>query len=274
MTEMHSPLGEKAATKVAKHAGESKGHWYTKEGHQISQVMKVDGSGYTKCTLTHARKLDLAPGCTTIVDCADKPQLTLWLQRQAILSALTLPIRDNETESQWLERVEHDMGETARKAAEEGSKIHAAVQAFYGGQSYDKTYTDHVRGAVKTLTAACGEMSWRAEASIVSRLGVATKIDMLSDSWIVNWKTKDGDLAALQKLGLYDDHAMQSAFELSCLTPRRAAIGFISRTHPGVTRIVEIPQKDLVRGMAMFRALLRYWQCKNSFRPSWASEEA
>jgi len=105
-------------------------------------------------------------------------------------------------------------------------------------------------------------------------LGVATKIDMLSDGWILNWKTKDGDAAQLAKLELYDDHAQQSAFEMSCLTPRRAAIGFISRTHPGVTRIVEIPQKDLVRGMAMFRALLRYWQCKSAFRPTWASEEA
>jgi len=272
VTDPHSPLGEKAAVKVAKHAGESKGHWYTKEGHQISQVMKVDGSGYTKCTLTHARKLDLAPGCTTIVDCADKPALTLWLQRQAILSALTLPIRDNETEAQWLERVELDMGETARKAAEAGSAIHAAVQSFISRESYDPIYEPHVRGATDELQRVLGVHAWRAEQSVVSRLGVATKIDMLSDAWILNWKTKDGDQAALSKLALYDDHAMQSAFELSCLTPRRAAIGFISRTHPGVTRIVEIPQKDLVRGMAMFKALLLFWQARTNYKPSWATE--
>jgi hypothetical protein len=169
MSDLHSPLGEKAAVKVAKHASESSGHWWNERGELIEQVMKADGSGYTKCTLVHARKLDLAPGCTTVIKCADKPQLTLWLQRQAIISALTLPIRDNETEAQWLERVEHDMGETARKAAEAGSAIHAAVQAFVGRQFYDPIYEPHVKGATDELQRVFGQQAWKAEVSVVSR---------------------------------------------------------------------------------------------------------
>src|SRR6185503_6251464 len=102
-------------------------------------------------------------------------------------------------------------------------------------ESYDPAYEAHVRGATEELQRVFGQQFWRAEQSVVSPLGVATKIDMLSDGWILNWKTKDGDAAQLAKLELYDEYAQQSAFELSCLTPRRAAIGFISRTHPGVT---------------------------------------
>jgi nucleotide-binding universal stress UspA family protein len=288
MVTPNSPLKNDAAVKVAKHASES-GHWYNAQGQQIAEVMKADGSGYTKCTLAHARKLDLAPGCTTIIGCADKPALTLWKQRQAIMAALTLPRRDSETEKEWMDRVEEDMSATAAKAAADGSAIHAAIQAVIGGEPSDETYLQHVDGALRELRNTLGDQDWRAEVSVVSRpLGVATKIDMVSDAWILNWKSKDGDAAQLAKLAIYDEMAMQSGFELHCLGPtglaaglattapvrlqrRRAAIGFVSRTHC-VTRIVEIERKDLERGFKMFEHLLHYWQTKNRFRPSWATE--
>jgi len=269
----NSPLSKESAVRVAMHASEASGHWWTKRGELIEQVMKVDGSGYTRCTLAHARKLDLAPGCTTIIGCADKPALTLWKQRQAIMAALTLPRRDSETEKEWMDRVEDDMSETAANAAAVGSAIHAAIQSYVGGHDYDPAYKVHVRGAIDELSRVLGQQVWHAEQSVVSRLGVATKVDMVSNTWILNWKSKDGDATALADLNVYDDHEMQSGFEMDCLNWRhRAAIGFVSRTHPGVTRIVEIKQDELRRGFEMFKCLTKFWQTKNRFRPSWATE--
>jgi len=38
--------------------------------------------------------------------------------------------------------------------------------------------------------------------------------------------------------------------------------------------LVPVSEEQLEQGGLMFRALLRYWQAKNRFRPSWAVEES
>ena len=122
------------------------GHWYAKDGTQVLEVPKAKGDGWKKTTLREARTMNLAPGVTTIIKCAHAPQLDRWKQRQAIMSALTLPRTPDESEDDWLRRIEVDMGETARKAAEEGTKIHAALEAAIQGETYDSAYIPHVVG--------------------------------------------------------------------------------------------------------------------------------
>jgi hypothetical protein len=273
VVESKSPLAKEAAVRVAKHASESKGHWYTQRGDQVSEVMKADGSGYTRCTLAHARKLQLAPGVTTIIGCADKPALTLWKQRQAIMAALTLPRRDSETEKEWLDRVEEDMQETSRKAAEAGSAIHAAIQSYYGRQDFEPLYTEHVEGAKRVLLATCGPQAWRAEVPVISSIGgFGTKLDLVSDEWLIDWKTTEGSQAELDEKKTWDEHAMQLAAGCQALGKRlKCAIGYVSRTHPGAARIISIEQNALDQGMQMFLGLLDYWRAKNKYRPSWCT---
>jgi hypothetical protein len=45
----------------------------------------------------------------------------------------------------------------------------------------------------------------------------------------------------------------------------RCANVFVSRTHPGLIKIVEWPEDELVKGWEMFQALLRFWKLKNNF---------
>lgn len=275
MVTPNSPLKKDAAVHVAAHASESAGNWYDERANQIREVMKADGSGYTRCTLAHARKLDLAPGSTSIIKLVDKPALTLWKCRQAIMAALTLPRHDAETEGEWMRRVEEDMGKTAANAAEEGTRIHAAIQANYQGQQFDQHYQPHVEGAVRELARVCGKQAWRAEVPVVSRLGVGTKIDLLSDEWLIDWKGCDGDQAELNEKKTWSDHALQVAMGMMAADPsrwRKGAIGYVSRTHPGAVRLVGIPQKELEHGFDCFCALLHYWQKLNRYKPSWATE--
>ncbi|MBM3493296.1 MAG: hypothetical protein FJX72_03080, partial [Armatimonadetes bacterium] len=79
--------------RTATHVAEG-GHWYTSDGQQVVTVPSADGKKEVKPDIRHARKLDLAPGVTSVIRCADRPELTLWKQRQAIASALTLPRLD------------------------------------------------------------------------------------------------------------------------------------------------------------------------------------
>lgn len=258
--------------KTATHASES-GHWYSRDGQQILEVPRANGKGTRKATLADARKLDYAPGVTTIIGCAAKPQLTTWLQRQAILAALTLPRQPNESEPDWMRRVEIDMGEHARQAAEEGTRIHAAVQAAIQGQPVDAAYLDHVAGVQKLLPQDAG--LWVAERCVVHPLGYGTKADISATNYLLDLKGKDGDQAAMDAMPTYDEHAMQLAAtsEAIIATDKSGAreihcgILFVSRTHPGAASLRWVDEQALMRGWAMFRSLLTYWQEKQGHRP-------
>lgn len=265
------------------------GHWYDENGDQVLEVPKKRGDGYKRTTLREARQMQLAPGVTTIIGCASAPALDLWKQRQAIMSALTLPRMPDETEPDWLKRVEYDMAETARQAAAEGTRIHAAIERAMSDQPYDAAYTQHVLGVVRLLHDLAGpEVEWEAEKGLVHPLGYGTKADLhdTKATWCLDFKGTDGDLEKLQTLRTYERHWMQLAATRACLESgewgyphrgdryegarRRCAIIYVSRTHPGDTFAVEVTEEQLAKGWSMFQGLLRYWQAKSAYKPSWA----
>lgn len=254
------------------------GHWYTEDGRLVEAVRTSKGE-YRKPTLRDARKFNLAPGVTTIIGSASAPSLTRWLQRQAILAALTLPRRADESEADWMARVEIDMGATARAAAEEGTRIHAALECHFDARSYDSAYAPHVAGVDAHLRQCLGEQHWMPEKCVVHPFGYATKADLHSepplagDAWLVDFKGKDGPREALAGLGTFESHWMQLAATRAAIARElRCGICYVSRTHPGACWLVEVQEDRLLRGWEMFKALLAYWQAKTGYRPRWAQE--
>lgn len=258
-------------SKVAVHASDST-NWYSRDGQAITAVKSADGKRDIKPTLAHARKLQLAPGVTTIIKCADKPQLTLWKQRQAILSALTLPRLDTETEIAWMQRVEEDMGRIAAEAAEEGTRIHRNIQRHYQGESVDEPYALHVFAVVEELGRRCGIQKWVTEKACTAPCGVGTKSDLHSEQFAIDFKGREFTADDADGLQTYDEHALQLAATRMALGMPDLACGivFVSRKVPGLCRLVLVPEEELVRGLGMFRALLAYWQIKNRYRPEWS----
>jgi len=274
--------------KTATHAAEG-GHWYDEHAGQILEVPKADGSGMTKCTLRQARKcrIDgelrenwLAPGVTTIIGMADKPGLTTWKVNQGIMAALTLPRLDGETDAAFLGRIVKDSKEQAEKAAEEGSRIHAAVQSHIQTGETPPAYAMTVQAVMRILYALGG--TWESEIPCVSRVGVGTKVDLFSrNGWLIDIKGKEGDQEKLNSERTYDEHAMQLAAGARLLLdshadvpvePARFGILFVSRDYPGAATLCEVPRAKVEKGWAMFRHLLGYWQIKNDYRPYWATE--
>jgi len=115
------------------HAAESL-HWYARDGSPAYTVKAKDGSD-RPTTLRDARKLNLCPSVTSIIKCAAAPGLEMWKQNQVLLAALTLQRRENEPEAAYLTRILQDSKEQAKKAAERGSAIHAAIQGHYEGKA-------------------------------------------------------------------------------------------------------------------------------------------
>lgn len=109
---------------------ESPSHWYSFAGEPCHTVPRADGKGERVATLRDARRLRLLPSVTNVLSVLAKPGLESWKQEQAILSALTLPRIEGESDDDFARRVVTDMGAQVEKAADLGSAIHAACEIY------------------------------------------------------------------------------------------------------------------------------------------------
>jgi hypothetical protein len=257
------------------HIAESQ-HWYKRDGTPAYTVKSRDGTD-RPATLRDARKLGLVPSVTEIIKSCHKPGLERWKLDQMLHSALTLPRGSEEPEEAWISRVWTDSQETARKAAERGTAIHAAIQGSYEGKHPGFEYLQHTLAADNELTSWLQKPSGlevAAESSFAHPLGFGGKVDLEGSPppFIVDFKTKEFGHDA--ELRTWDEHAMQlSAYRVGRNMPTaKCAIVYVSVSYPGLARLIEIPEKDLQRGWAMFQGLLSYWKAKSSFDPSWSEE--
>lgn len=257
------------------HAAEST-HWYTRAGEPCYTLMGANGKD-RPVNLRDARKLSLVPSVTGIIRCAAAPGLEKWKRDQMMLAALTLPRGATESEADWIERVVVDSQETARKAAERGTAIHAAIQGAYEGESFDG-YEAHVQGAVAAVEKWAGEpLDWRAEDSFAHPIGFGGKTDLhnrFAKGRLLDFKTKE--FSEDDDLKTWDEQAMQLAAnrEGQGIPNAPCAIVYVSVTNPGLSRLIEIPEEELQKGWQMFLGLLYYWKAKNKFDPSWQEKQA
>lgn len=245
---------------IVKHEANS-GHWYAQDGTPMYQV--TDKKGKVRPTnLRDARTLSLVPSVTTILGVAAKPALNIWLQEQILLAALTLPRRKDEPETDWLNRVITDSKEISRVARDRGTAIHNEIEASFK-RDFKGDNPIHAINAKNALEAHFGRLEWISEESFAHDLGFGGKCDLYSKSgYVVDFKTTD---KPLEKVAIYDDHAMQlSAYRVGLGVPNaRCANVFIHTS--GEALLIEHKEEDLARGWLMFNDLLSFWKHKNKF---------
>jgi hypothetical protein len=252
------------------HAAES-AHWYTREGAVAYTVAAKDGT-QRPTTLRDARKLALVPSVTTVIKCAAAPGLERWKQQQVLMAALTLSRLEDEPEDAYLDRILTDSREQARKAAERGTAIHAAIQGHYEGER-TIGFGPYIQGAVKAISDWTGtdvylRTDWRAEKSFAHPMGFGGKMDLSSASLVCDFKTKE--FGEDEKLKTWDEHAMQlAAYRFGLGFPQaRCAIVYVSTTKPGLAKLLEIPEPELVTGWKCFYSLLQFYKAKTGYDSS------
>lgn len=248
-------------------------HWYRQDGGPQYTVKAKDGSD-RPTTLRDARKLNLVPSVTTILKIAAKPGLEAWKQEQMLLAALTLPRNAGETEKDLIARIVADSKETAKRAADRGTRVHESIEAWYEGvrpvehQDIAQAFEESVFNHFKTHPF----QPWQTETSFASELGYGGKVDLwckpdesAPTGIVLDAKSKefvDGDSVAA-----YDEHLLQlAAYRHGLGVPHaRCANVFASVTKPGLIKIIEWSEEELQRGWKMFNHLLAYWKLKNAF---------
>ena len=214
-------------------------------------------------TLRDARSRNLVPSVTTILNVANKPALILWMQKQVLMSALTLTRQEGETDESFVSRVLIDSKELGKAAADAGTDIHNSIEDFWTGRPLSRHF-DHVKATNDLLRQSFGEQEWIAERSFGHELGFGGKCDLHCPIAVVDIKTKE--FAPGDKVEGFDEHLMQlAAYRVGLgVSQARCANLFVSRTHPGTVFLKKWTEEEIQKGWNMFLCLLEFWQLKNN----------
>lgn len=234
-------------------------HWYNKDGSTQYTVIGANGKERAT-TLRDAKKMDLVPSVTTILNVAAKPGLTNWLQQQVLLAALTLPRADGEPEESWLERVMQDSKSTGKDAADRGTHMHNQIEDYFTGKdrAQDNEYAINTYEAVNK---EFGLQAWECERSFASDLGFGGKVDLSAQGIVIDFKTKD---KVDDKTDVYDEHLMQLAAYRVGLGMPFATCANVFVDPAGNVKIITHTEKEMKKAEHMFMSLLSFYRIKNS----------
>lgn len=236
------------------------GHWYAKDGTPNYRIVGANGKE-RNTTLRDARKLDLVPSVTTILNVAAKPGLNTWLQQQVLLAALTLPRAEGEAEQDWIDRIMVDSKSVTQAAADRGTAMHGQIEAYFEKQPGD--YPDYVKETHFAVVKEFGNLKWVPEKSFASPLGFGGKVDLHGNNVVIDFKTKE---KVDDKTDVYDEHIMQLAAYRVGLGMPFAVCANVFVDQQANVKIIVHDELALKKGWEMFETLLKFYQIKNDLK--------
>ena len=184
-------------------------HWYYTDGNPCYELPKKDGKGMKTPTLADARKLNLLPSVTTLLNILDKPALNDWKVTQGVLAVLTTPRQPGEADDAFVHRVlqvERVQDQESSTARDKGTEIHAALEAYFLGQEVPEAMLPWIEPAAKAIIAH-GQLV-TAEKILVGE-GYASKTDLIQEApeaWLI-WDFKT--TKSIPDRGPWPEHILQ-----------------------------------------------------------------
>ena len=265
---MNKTLDKTQLDKYNKFTSES-GHWYARDGEPMYTIIGANGKE-RNTTLRDAKSLGLVPSVTTIIGMIAKPALENWKITQAIKSAVTVCIGDEESLDSYVYRCKADAKNIGLTAAKQGTKIHAQIEKGFLGKAKTKPYK-----IIKAwLDENFPDEEWIAEDSFCAKQGYGGKIDLYSKSGIfVDFKTKDNLFGKDPAKLVYDEHGMQlSAYAQGCDidNPTRISI-FVDRADTSLVLFHIWEEDSHEKHKEMFNSILKYWQLVKNYEWEWTT---
>jgi len=266
-----------AAETISGRAAES-GHWYDRDGKPMYQIRSAKGE-MRPVTLRDARKYGWVPGFSGVAAMEHKPQLERWKIDQALMAAITLPRLPDESDDAFISRAREDSGEQARKAAERGTAIHAAIQGYFEGVPVGADSIPYVTPVREWLFQRFGTEGWQPECSFAHPLGFGGKADLMQ-RWdhyvVVDFKCKDFGEEKDAKDLAWPEHCMQlAAYAQGFGFARANCVNiFVSTRVPGLIRVREWDDAEIDCAWEAFRCLLRLWQIRRNYNSAFQRDVA
>lgn len=253
-------------------------HWYTQDGKPMHTIIGKNGKE-RPTTLRDARKLQLVPSVTSVMNVMAAPGLDRWKTYQVLDAAWNIS-QTLKSKKEWEKEVLEKSKEIGKEAAERGTQIHGYLEALYQGQQLSAEAREYAYPVAEVVTEWSGYecLAWNAERTFSTDMGYGGTVDVYMkqtphiDTWdqprVVDFKTKDFGPDDKKPVG-YETHAMQlAAYRMGLgLEDAICANVFVSRTHPGVIHLYEWAEEEIQRGWEMFQCCLGLWRALKRYEP-------
>ena len=238
-------------------------HWYKSDGTACHTVIGKNGKE-RDCTLRDARKMNLSPSVTGILDIVAHPALISYLIKQHLEAAWDTTQSDYTSVqySDWSKDVKIAANAHSKEARDKGAGIHAQLERYYQGK-VPTMYAGYVEAVSKALqkTYIMDEKDMVPERSF-SREGFGGAVDLSSKYLIVDFKFKANGFDDKEKL-VYDTHLGQlAAYRYGLDFPDAVCANvFIGGEGENIkVRIEEHSEEDLDWGLRYFMNCLGLWE--------------
>lgn len=240
-------------------------HFYDLQGNPVYEVPCSTKEGMRPTTIKDARKLNLVPSVTEIINIPDKYFLRKW-QIEQTLNAAWNNKKKLLTEIEWKDLVLKESNKISDNSKQLGSKIHDSLEQYFKSFHLDLKDTfnlEYINPAIQVLLKNCSRELYVAEKSFAHELGFGGKVDLHGEDFVLDFKTKDKEWEDGEGKSLvYDTHVMQlAAYREGLNLPCAKCYNlFISTKKPGLVYLHEWKETEVQRGWSMFKCLLQYWR--------------
>lgn len=213
-------------------------HFYMPDSSPLYEVPNKSKPGeYRKATIRDAKAAGAVPSVTTILGVLDKPALTAWKINNAVLSALTLPRNDGESDDDFARRVVEDADSPSRDAADLGTAVHHAIESWIANREAVDAMAPYINPVDKWMRDnAITPVDWES-ICINEELRYGCRVDCIATSdgrpWVIDWKSQKSKNG---KLTSYDDHCAQLiANATAAITPFELANAVLCNVYISTT---------------------------------------
>ena len=250
-------------------------HWYATDGSPNYTVKSANGQD-RPTTLRDARKHGWLPSVTGILGVIDKPALNDWKCKQAVIAAMCHQQNEWESAEDYISRMLSAARQVAMDMADEGGRIHDAIESWFKDEEFESKYIPHVNAVDRELNRLFpGIEDWVSEKSFGHQLGFAGRVDLFSPSTgiVVDFKTKDGDFTDGKKLA-YDQSHQLAAYRIGLDLPA-GNVGcniFVSRDVPGAVASHIWTREEMADSEDVFLLCLSLWKALKKYDPSFGDK--
>jgi hypothetical protein len=258
------------------------GHWYDQEGSPRHEVSGKNGIRATN--LRDARKNGWIPSVSTVwSDVVSKPMLTRWKENNLMkYMHIVSNLSDNQTYTNNPASIDA-LSKEARAAfsvhqkelTDRGINAHQSLSIYFNSLGADVVDLGNhalmIRNVVAKLDQLCGRQNWESEKSFANSYGYGGQVDLCSDEFVIDFKTKDMSKGADVKKMVFDDHGVQlAAYDTGLGDSGRRLINLYIDVESG--NVLEFEHEDTERYWNMFKHALELWKLIKKYDPKWYPE--
>ena len=245
------------------------GHWYDKDGNP----RHITNGRAT--TLRDARKHNLVPSVSTVWgDMVNKPMLHRWKENgmmEAMYNGDGCINCDEENLFEARERSARDVFYAMQQDTQDrGTTVHDALEKKFKGEKIPAGFSEICNNVEEALDRVCGKQTWVPEKTFAHREGYGGMVDLHSEKFCVDFKTKalDPDKEVIIKKMIYPDHGVQlAAYDYGLGNSGRALINLFIDVNS--RRVYEWEHENPEYNLECFMAALKLWKLMKKYDPKW-----